>query len=107
MTGDSGAQHPIVGNVRLGRSAWELSSTDTMLLFELLQPTAGQIHQDPVLVPTGSRKQPCLLHDFVILNVKSTLLLPPNVVAKRSVEIGILCFATTLERRRIWLLISS
>lgn len=65
-----------------------------MLLLELLQPVGRQSVQEAVLVPCCVRKQLGLLHDFFILDLKAPLLLPPHVIAQRSVEVGILALDT-------------
>lgn len=64
-----------------------------MLLFELLEPAACQVVDYTFLVAAGTSKEFGVFHDLLILHLKPTLLLPPDVVAQCSIEIGMLAFS--------------
>lgn len=60
-----------------------------MLLLEFEEPVAVDVSQASVLAATGASEEPCLFDNLFVFDLKSTLLLPTDVVAERPIKVGV------------------
>lgn len=68
-----------------------------MPLLELFEPCVVETLHDGLGIGAGASKSFCLVHDYVVRELKSRLHAPSNEIAQSSVEIGMFAFHFFLQ----------